>query len=67
MEGGPAVFDTIRQYKQDHLIEHYQSISDPAKREQFLKQLQGVNYDQAAQLYQHVYLDKAALKEHQKN
>jgi hypothetical protein len=67
MEGAPAIFDTIRQHKQDHLIEHYHSLSDPVKREQFLKQLESVNYEQAAQLYQHVYLDKAALKDHQKN
>lgn len=64
---GSSVFDKISQYKQDHLTEHYKSISDPVKQEQFLKQLESVNYEQAAQLYQHVYLDKAALKEHQKN
>ena len=32
-----------------------------------MRQLESVDYSQAAQLYQHVYLDKSALKEHQKN
>lgn len=67
MESEPNIFDTIRKYHQEHLIEHFHSINDPQKRQGFLKQLQSVDYEQSAQLFKHVYLEKSALKENQKN
>lgn len=59
----PDVFDTLKQHGQTHLAEHYELIQDPKKKEQFLKQLQGIDYQQANQLYQHVYVERQATKD----
>lgn len=58
MQDDQDIFKTIREFKQDHLIDHYHSIETADVRAAFLKQLEAVDYRQAAQLYQHVYLDK---------
>ena len=52
------VFDTLKQHGQSHLAEHYETIQDPKLQEQFLKQLQNIDYQQANQLYQHVYVER---------
>lgn len=56
------VFNTLKKYKQEHLIDHYRSIKDPAKKKDFLKQLKSIDYEQASQLYQHVYVERSAIK-----
>lgn len=56
----------MKKFGQNHLIEHYNSIQDQAKKAALLAQIKSVDYQQATQLYQHVYLDKAAIKEQQK-
>ena len=65
MEGD--IFDTLKKHGQTHLIDHYQTITDPTKKTAFLNQLKSIDYQQAAQLYQHVYLDQQAIKEQKKN
>lgn len=52
------VLDTLKQHGQSHLAEHYEAIQDPKLKEQYLKQLQNIDYQQANQLYHHVYVER---------
>ena len=56
------IFDTLGKFKQNHLAEHYNSLTDPQKKEEFLKQLKSIDYEQAQQLYQHVYVERQAVQ-----
>lgn len=56
----------MKKFGQSHLIDHYNTIQDQTKKATFLAQIKSIDYQQAAQLYQHVYLDKSAIKEQQK-
>lgn len=60
-------FDKLKKFGQTHLIDHYETIQDPVKKAAFLAQIKSIDYQQAAQLYQHVYLDKSAIKDQQKS
>ena len=60
MEGD--IFETLNKYNQNHLAEHYKSLNDPKKKEEFLKQLKSIDYAQAQQLYQHVYVERQAVQ-----
>ena len=60
MEGD--IFDTLNKYKQTHLAEHYNALTDPKKKEEFIQQLKSIDYEQAQQLYQHVYVERQAVQ-----
>jgi vesicle coat complex subunit len=56
------IFETIKKYGQEHLIDHYEGLTDPALKAHFLAQLHSIDYQQASQLYQHVYVEREQLK-----
>lgn len=63
---GQDIFHEIKIHGQEHLTEHYDRIADKHKQAAFLQQLKSVDYDQANQLYQQVYVEKQALKDNEK-
>jgi hypothetical protein len=44
-----------KKYGQDHLVQHYESISDQKLKESFLKELKKIDFKQVDQLYKDVY------------
>lgn len=42
MEGN--ILETLKKYKQTHLIDHYHTLTDPATKKDFLKQLSSIDY-----------------------
>jgi hypothetical protein len=64
MEGD--IFTRLAKHNQTHLGDHYHALQDPQKKEAFLKQLEGIDYEQVGQLYQHVYVDRQEAKDQNK-
>ena len=50
------ILEVAKQHGQGHLVEHYETLKDPALKEEFLKQLRDVDFKQVNQLYKEVYL-----------
>lgn len=50
------IFNTAQKFNQGHLKEHYESLTDPKLKEQFLKQIKELDFEQTDQLYKDVYL-----------
>ena len=50
------ILDSLSQFGQPHLLEHYNSLQDEGLKAKFLEQLRNVNYQQTNQLYQEVYV-----------
>ncbi len=57
------ILNLARNSNQEHLVEHYDTLTDQKAKEDFLNQMKGIDFEQANILFKNVYLESKEAKE----